>query len=115
MRGTAGLDQGLADAEHDYLQAEQELNAAVQAFTGLEDVASARERLLALREQRDTARERLEDLQAATIPAVSITASGDWDRLTLDEQRALIAAVIERADVGPGRGADRITVKPRGE
>ena len=40
-------------------------------------------------------------------------ARGDWDLLTLDEQRASIVAVIDRAVVAPGRGSDRIRVEPR--
>ena len=78
-------------------RAEQELDAAVRAFTGLDDVDAARDRLLELREHRDAARDRLAELQAAAAPAVTVTA-GDWDVLTLDEQRALIRAVIDRAD-----------------
>ena len=99
----------------DRLQRRPPPHSDQRAFTGLEDVEVARERLLELREQRDRARERLDDLQAATVPAVAISASGDWDLLTLDEQRALIVAVIDRADVAPGRGVDRVTVQPRGK
>jgi len=115
ISGTASVVDGISDAERDLERAEQELDAAVEAFSGLEDVASARERLLSLRDERDRARDRLAELQAASVPAVTVSASGDWDALTLDEQRALIRAVVERADVVPGRGADRITVHPRGE
>ena len=64
---------------------------------------------------RDRAHDRLAELQAAASPAVTISASGDWDLLTIDAQRSLIRAVIERADVRPGRGRDRIVVKPFGE
>jgi site-specific DNA recombinase len=115
MRGTASLDDGIADAEHEFAQAEQELDATVEAFTGLDDVQSARKRLNALREVRDRSRDRLAELQAAALPAVTISASGDWDQLTLDERRALIRAVVERVDVAPGRGSGRLTVKARGE
>ena len=38
----------------------------------------------------------------------------DWDLLNLDERRALIRVVVDRAVVRPGRGPDRITVEPRG-
>jgi site-specific DNA recombinase len=115
MRGTARVDDSLGAAERDLDTAERELDAAVQAFSGLDDVASARERLTELREQRDQARSRLGELQDAAIPAVAISATGDWQMLTLDEQRALIRAVIDRGDVSPGRGPDRITIKTRGE
>jgi dihydrodipicolinate synthase/N-acetylneuraminate lyase len=46
---------------------------------------------------------------------VTVTASGDWNVLTLDEQRAVIRAVVDSATVAPGRGRDRITIHPRGE
>ena len=59
---------------------------------------------------RDEARDRHDQLAAASAPAITVSA-GDWDSLTLDERRALIAAVIERAVVRPGRGSDRITVE----
>ena len=115
IRGTATVSEGAEHAERDLERVEQELDAAVRAFTGLEDVDSARERLVALREARDVARDRLGELQAAAAPAVAVTATGDWNVLTLDEQRALIRAVVDRAVVGPGRGRERITVEPRGE
>jgi site-specific DNA recombinase len=115
MRGTATVADGATEAEQELERAEQELDAAVRAFSGLEDVDAARDRLLELREARDGARDRLDELQAAAAPAVTITASGDWDVLTLDEQRALIRAVVDEAIVAPGRGRDRITVKTRGE
>jgi hypothetical protein len=70
---------------------------------------------MAMRDERDRARDRVDELRAAAVPAVTITASGDWDLLTLDEQRALIRAVVERAEVSPGRGADRVSVQPVGE
>jgi site-specific DNA recombinase len=114
MRGTASVGDGIPEAERDLERCERELEAAVMAFSGLEDVVATRDRLLALREQRDEARDRLAELHAAAAPAVTVTA-GAWDLLTLDERRALIRAVVGSATVTPGRGPDRITVKPRGE
>ena len=84
---------------------ENELDAAVRAFSGLDDVDAARERLAALRDARDAARDRLDELQAAVLPAVTLTAD-DWDLLTLAERRDLIRAVVDRAVVTPGRGDD---------
>lgn len=114
VHGSASLDDGIAAAERDLAAAEQELDAAVQAFSGLEDVQATRERLLQLRDARDAAQSRLDDLQAATVPSVTVRA-GDWDLLTLEERRALVRAVIERVTVAPGRGPDRITIEPRGQ
>jgi DNA invertase Pin-like site-specific DNA recombinase/PHD/YefM family antitoxin component YafN of YafNO toxin-antitoxin module len=112
VKGTATVGGATEQAERDFTHAEAELAAAVEAFTGLEDVAAAREKLQSLREARDQARDRLDELQAAQAPAVTVTAE-DWDMLTLAEQRALIRAVIDRAEVAPGRGRDRITVVAR--
>jgi site-specific DNA recombinase len=112
VEGSANLGGATEQAERDYAAAEAELAAAVEAFTGLEDVGAARQRLLDLREARDAARDRLDELQAAEAPAVTVTAD-DWDRLTVDERRALIRAVVERADVSPGRGTGRLSVVPR--
>jgi DNA invertase Pin-like site-specific DNA recombinase len=112
VKGSATISRATEAAERDLETAEAELAAAVEAFTGLEDVAAARQRLLELREKRDKAVDRLDGLQAAQAPAITLTAE-EWDELTMDEQRALIRAVIDRADVAPGRGADRITVTPR--
>lgn len=110
--GTASLDTGIAEAQAEAERAEAELDAAVRAFSGLEDVESARERLTALREVRDSARERLDDLRAVVLPAVTVSAD-DWDDLTISERRDLIRAVVERVVVAPGRGADRVTIDSR--
>jgi site-specific DNA recombinase len=112
MRGTASADSGLQVARAEVEHTEHELDAAVRAFSRLDNVDAARERLEALRDARDVARDRLDELQAAVLPAVTLTAA-DWDLLALDEQRDLIRAVVDRAVVAPGRGNDRITVKPR--
>ena len=115
VRGTANIAGGIEEAAQELDLQECELDAAVRAFSGLEDVEAARQRLLELREARDAARERLARLRAAAQPALTVSASGDWDLLTLDEQRDLIRAVVDRAVVLPGRGEGRITVKARGE
>ena len=112
----ATVADGVAEAEREVERAEDELDAAVRAFTGLEDVEAARERLGELRERRDEARDRLAELQAAAVPTVTLTATGDWDVLALDERRAIIRAVVERATVTPGgRGRDRISVELRSQ
>jgi site-specific DNA recombinase len=112
VEGTATIADGLDDALRAWDKAEHDLEAAVEAFSGLDDVAVAREKLTALREARDQARDRLAELEAAAGPAMTVTAD-DWDALTLKEQRNLIAAVIEEATVAPGRASDRISVVPR--
>jgi hypothetical protein len=112
LSGTASVEDGVDEAARELERCERELDAAVRAFSGLDDVDAARERLLELRAERDRAQDRLAELEAATAPAITVTA-GDWDRLSLDGRRSLIRAVVERADVVPGRGPDRITVELR--
>jgi hypothetical protein len=114
ITGTAGMSDGVSDAERDLEKREYDLAAAVKAFDGLEDVEAARDRLLELRGLRDQARVRVDELRSAVAPAVTLS-GGDWHDLSLDAQRALIRAVVERAVVAPGRSPDRITIEPRGQ
>lgn len=113
MRGTASVDAGLADAKAEVDRLDDELGAAVAAFTGLEDVQAVNQRLTGLRDQRDEALDKLHELSNTVIPAITVTAD-DWDDLSSDGRRALIAAVLNRAVVAPGgAGASRITIEPR--
>jgi DNA invertase Pin-like site-specific DNA recombinase/exonuclease VII small subunit len=113
VHGSASVEGGAEDAARQLESRQEALDKAIRAFEGLEGEDAARERLQELREARDRARERYEDLAAAASPAITVSA-GDWDVLTIDEQRALIRAVVDRAVVRPGRGPDRITVEPLG-
>lgn len=112
VSGSASIVDGLEDARRALGRAEADLDAAVAAFSGLDDLESARARLLDFRSVRDQARAQAERLAAASRPAVTVSA-GDWGDLTLDEQRALVVAVIDRVDVAPGRDRDRVVVQPR--
>ena len=88
----------------------------MRAFDGLEDVEAARERLAALRDARDAARERLAELQAAAAPAVTVSATATGSCSPLDERRALIRAVVERARSSPpAAGATGSPFRARGE
>jgi site-specific DNA recombinase len=112
IEGRASVESGVREAGDELSRRQEALDKAIRTLGGLEDEQSARERLQELRAARDRARERHDELLAASAPAVTVSA-GDWDLLTLEERRALIRAVVERAVVRPGRGADRITVEPR--
>lgn len=114
LRGTASIEGGAEEAAREVDRRQADLDAAIRAFAGLEGEGAARERLAELRTARDEAQARLEELAAASGPAVVVSA-GDWDLLTLEERRALIRAVVAEATVAPGRGPDRITVQPRSE
>jgi hypothetical protein len=112
--GRASVEGGIGEAADELARRQDALDKAIRTFEGLEDEQAARERLQELRAARDEARERHDELLAASAPAITVSA-GDWNLLTLEERRALIRAVIERAVVAPGRGADRISIEPRGQ
>lgn len=42
---------------------------------------------------------------------MTVNAARDWDKLKLEGRRALIAAVVGRVTVAPGRGTDRIEIQ----
>jgi DNA invertase Pin-like site-specific DNA recombinase len=109
VEGRASAESNIMRAELELAKAEDALSGAVAMLTGLEDVAGTRERLSDLRQARDDAQARLDQL-GGTRAAVAVSAATDWELLTLDEQRALIRATVERATVSPGRGAERVSV-----
>jgi site-specific DNA recombinase len=112
IEGRASVEGGAAEAAEELARRQDALDAAIRAFAGFEDEQAARERLQELREARDQARERHDELVAASAPAITVGA-GDWDLLTLGERRDLIRAVVAQAVVSPGRGPNRITVETR--
>lgn len=107
--GRASAEEGARAAEVEFERTQAALDAAIRAFSVLEDEPAAIERLAELRSARDAARERLEQIGGRSASRV-VSGAWDWDLLTLEEQRALIRAVVERADVRPGRGANRVHV-----
>jgi DNA invertase Pin-like site-specific DNA recombinase len=108
--GRASAEANVREAETDLENADQALRTAIAAFSGFEDITETQERLSELRRVRDEAQVRVDRL-GGTGEALSVRADTDWDRLTLDERRALIRATVEQATVRPGRGADRIAVQ----
>jgi site-specific DNA recombinase len=114
IKGRASAENNVLQAVNERDRAQADLDAGIRAFSGLEDEPAARERLAELRQVRDNAQKRVDQLggQRATVV---ISGAADWDRLTPDERRALIRTTIERVIVAPGRGADRITVTLVGE
>ena len=109
--GRASADQGIRDAEAAVERTQAELDQAIRTLAGFEDESAARERLASLRQARDDAQARLDEFGGVGA-AVSINGASDWERLTLDERRALIRAVVSKAVVGTdGKGAERISVE----
>lgn len=114
VEGTASMGEGVEHAARELDRAQEALDNAIRAFEVVMDEPAARERLAELRAARDEAQEHLDRLTPAQAPAITVTA-GDWDKLTLEERRALIVAVVESVTVAPGRGTDRVTVQLLGE
>ena len=114
IEGRASVESGVGEAAEKFARRQEALDKAIRTFAGLEDEQAARERLQELRNGSGSGSASNDELLAASAPAISVSA-GDWDLLTLEERRALIRAVVERAVVSPGRGSNRITVEPRGQ
>jgi DNA invertase Pin-like site-specific DNA recombinase len=112
VRGSATVEGGAEEAGRELEHRQEALDKAIRAFEGLDGEDAARERLAELREGRDQARERYDELVAATAPAMTVSV-GDWNLLSVEGQRALIVAVVDRALVRAGRGPDRISIEPR--
>jgi site-specific DNA recombinase len=113
VEGRASAEQNSRDAERELAHAQGELDAALRVLADFSDEAGARARLEELRDVRDRAQDRVERLGGARA-AVTVTVA-DWDRLTLDERRALIRATVESVTVAPGQGAGRVSVRLIGE
>jgi site-specific DNA recombinase len=114
VEGRASAATNVRQAVISLEQAQAELDAAIRVLTSYADETAAVERLAELRQVRDDAQAHVDRLGGASA-AVTINASADWDRLTLDERRALIRATVESVMVAPGRGAGRVTVQLVGE
>jgi site-specific DNA recombinase len=114
IEGRASVESGVGEAADDLARKQEALDAGIRAFDGLEDEQAARDRLQELRAARDRVRDRHDELVTASAPAITVSV-GDWDLLTLEERRALIRVVVDRAVVRPGRGRDRISIEPRSQ
>jgi DNA invertase Pin-like site-specific DNA recombinase len=114
VEGRASGAESARKAAHALESAQDELDAALRSFAaaGLADEPAAVERLSALRQARDGAQDELRQIGLRTD--LAINGDQDWGKLTNDERRALIAALVESATVAPkGRGAERMAVRLR--
>lgn len=115
LEGRASAEANIHRAEVEAEEAQAALDSALRTFAGFEDETAARERLSELRAVRDAKDERLREL-GGTSAHLTITAVGDWDRLSLAARRALVQATVRRVAVAKGgRGADRLTIELLGE
>jgi DNA invertase Pin-like site-specific DNA recombinase len=114
--GRASMAESAQEAASALERAQRDLDTAMRSFAaaGLENEAAAVERLVELRQARDVAQERVD--QIGTGAARTVNAAGDWDELSLAGRRELIRATVESAIVAPtGRGAERIAVRLLGQ
>ena len=100
VTGIAGVEHGTEDAERELHRAELVSTPPGPRSRSASRMSNQLGALVALREERDQARERVDELRRALVPAVTVSA-GDRQRLTIDEQRDLIRAVVDRATSCP--------------
>jgi DNA-directed RNA polymerase subunit RPC12/RpoP len=115
MKGRASATRGAQEVGRELERRQAELDSATRTLigAGLQAEAAAIERLTELRQARDEAARQLDELSTLDGSLV-LDAGKDWGLLTLDEQRALIRAVLDRVTVAPGRG-ERLRFHSRGE
>jgi site-specific DNA recombinase len=116
-KGRASVAENAHEAASALETAQTELDAAVRSFAaaGLADESSAIERLAELRQVRDEAQTRVDQL-GHTDTGLRVNADVDWNELSVEAQRALIRQTVEVATVAPsGRGAERISVQLLGK
>ena len=85
IEGRASVEAGVGEAAEELTRRQEALDKAIRTFAGLEDEQVARERLQELREARDRARDRHDELLTASVLADGGRAP-DWDVLTFDER-----------------------------
>jgi DNA invertase Pin-like site-specific DNA recombinase len=114
--GRASVAHSAQEAAQALARAQGDLDAAISAFmaAGLGTEPAAVERLAELRQTRDEAQERVDQIPAEAVWTVN--AARDWDGLSLGGRRELVRATVESAVVARGgRGAERITVQLVGQ
>lgn len=89
-------------------RAQADLDAAIRNLAVVKDEPSAHQELIRLRDARDDAAALAS--RSKSMFTLTINGSTDWDRLSLDGQRALIKATVDRVVVSPGRGTSRVIV-----
>jgi DNA invertase Pin-like site-specific DNA recombinase len=111
--GRASSDAELERARVSAVDANDRLKLAVRKLAGLGHEDVTREVLDGLQAERDAKVAEHERLLTLTSADATATTLDDWNELTFDGRRGVIAATIERASVAPGRGPGRITVTPK--
>jgi site-specific DNA recombinase len=108
VEGRASAKANREGAETELERAQSALDAAIRTLADFSDEPATRDRLAELRQVRDDAQERLGQL--GRTPTDLTVSADDWHLLTADGRRELVKATIASVTVGPGRGAERITI-----
>jgi len=108
--GSASLEQEIRGAAAQADQAQRRLKNAIALLTGddLDDLEEAQARLAEMRVAARVAADRYEQLKGSTEPLTVLSATHDWEELTVPERRALIRAVLRRVEIHPASVGDRI-------
>lgn len=114
--GTASAASGVAEKKEALDAAEAALGRLLRrlAAAGVEDEAEAVEAARSAREARDAAQGAYDRAMAQDDAyRAAVTSSDVFEHGTLDEQRDLIRAVIDRIEVAKGSGTGRVTIKAK--
>jgi Recombinase zinc beta ribbon domain/Resolvase, N terminal domain/Recombinase len=103
LEGVASADLGeqLHQAARD---AQADLEAALEAFAGVEGLGAAKRRIAELTERWQDADRAAAQHQRNAGAQSTIRHMDDWDRLTLDGRRGIIRATIDRVVIAPAYG-----------
>lgn len=112
VEGRASMAENIRRAEQELTGAQQALSAAIEAFSGFEDMQATKDKLKALRADVEAAQKRRDQLGTGSTLTVLGTA---WNDMTFDQRRSMIRAVVHDAVVRKGgKGAERIHVRYQG-
>jgi DNA invertase Pin-like site-specific DNA recombinase len=114
VEGRASAQSGVEAAGRRLDEAQRLLDRAIETLEDFMDEPTAVEKVRRLRDERDEAQRRLDQLGGDAIEVV--VRAADWERLSLGGRRDLIRAVVQRATVAPGgKGSDRVSVELVGQ
>jgi DNA invertase Pin-like site-specific DNA recombinase len=111
MTGTASTEDHVRELEEERDALRVRLNDTIAVFAeqGLAQDPAAVQALAKLRREHERAVASVD--QARARSAVVTVSVDDWEDRSLEARREIVRAVVERAVVLPGRGADRVRVE----
>ena len=110
VEGRASAQTRVREAQDAADRARANYEAALSVLSDFTDAAAV-QKLRELQHAAEEAQEHAEQLRPRHS-GITINLARDWDDLSLDGRRDAIRLVIDRVDVAPGRGIDRVSVHP---